>query len=255
MRIRISSTTLLVSCLVASGSGQSLYNNAETGGLTGEGLITRARPEGGFYSEVQFGNGGAGSSFRRTSFWLADDFQVINARWRVREITVWGFQDNLHYPSVNQGFVEIRRQNFDGPTVANGTFAAVEMTEIYRIFNNQPSNMYQCQKIKFNLDKILGPGKYWIVFGALGVVNVNGPWSPYLTPIGELTVPGANAMVRIGTGTAIYWRQIYDAGSLLNLDLPFWIDGEKLPLLAPRGEKIDPHPPTPDPVAVLMRLG
>lgn len=238
--------------MVAISQAQSLYNNADRYGLTQEGLRTGPRLEGGDYSEVQPGNASAGASFRRTTYWLADDFQVAASRWRVRRVTVWGFQDNLHYPSVNQGFVEIRRNKYDGPTIATGRFARSEMTDIYRIFNNQPTDMFHCQKITYELDTFLSPGEYWVVFAGLGVVNVNGPWSPFITKVGVHTLPGANAMGRV-SGQTIYWVELVDPGQWpwVPVDLPFWIDGEKLPITAP-GTRVDSPFPTPDPLASLL---
>lgn len=122
------------------------------------------------------------------------------------------------------------------------------MTDIYRIFTARPEDTYQLQKISFTLDKVLSPGYYWVVFAALGVVNVPGPYSPFLTPTGQLTVPGANAMVRI-SDTTVYWTPILDPGSFAPLDLAFWIDGDKLPITAQPGAEV--QAPSLNPLAPL----
>lgn len=210
---------------------QTLYNNATPAGLQGEGFITGNRSEGGFYSEVPQGNGGISTSFRQWTYTIADDFQVREP-WRVRSVTVWGFQPGIHDPSINTGMAEIRRDRHDGPTVAAGVFGQASMTDVYRIFTDQYTNQYHLQKLTFSINAVLPPGRYWLVYNAFGIPNVDGPQSPFLTKVGAQTTPGANAKVRISAWT-LEWHDITDVWSGLPQDIPFWIDGHRLSQIGP----------------------
>lgn len=222
---------------------QSLYNNATKVGLTGEGLRTRAHPGGGDYSEVQPGNGSVAYSFRIPQARAGEDFTVSGNDWKITRITVFGVQPTIHFPSVNKGSIEIRTGSVLGPVLAVGKVVSSQMTDIYRIFNNTPTDDYQVQRIVFGINAKLSPGHYWMTFDAGGIPNMDGPWGPFLTKVGELTVPGANAMVRV-SGPYIGWEPMIDAGSLLPQDLPFYIDGYRLHSTG--------HSPTPTPFDIAL---
>lgn len=153
-------TCLLVLCTVPVKS-EILVNNAVIAGLTAEGLRTRARPGGGDYSEIQYGNIVYGWSFRNSSARLADDFTVAGQSWFVREFVTWGFQIGIDGPTVNTGFMEICAGSCDGPVVAQGVFNRAEMTDIYRIYFQDPSREYRLQKVTYRLNAVLSPGYYW----------------------------------------------------------------------------------------------
>ncbi len=106
------------------------------------------------------------------------------------------------------------------------------MTDIYRIFFNQPQDDFQIQRVSYRLSAVLPPGYYWITFSAFGISHIDGPWGPFLTKVGEVTVPGANAMLRV-TGPYIKWDPIIDGGSNTPQDLPFEIEGHRLWAIGP----------------------
>lgn len=221
------------------GSPQALYSNAAEKGLAGEGLRTRTRVGGGDYSEVQFGNATTATSFRYPVAVSADDFQV-DTPWKVTSVTVFGYQPTLHYPSIVSGNAEIHSSSWDGPLIAKGALVQSVLTDIYRIFNNNPNDDRQVQRLSFKFNAVLKPGYYWLTFEASGVQNVDGPWGPYLTKVGALTVPGANARKRV-TGPFNLWQPIQDAGSGLPQDLPFFIDGHRLQSIGPL-DRVIPMP-------------
>lgn len=233
-------------------SAEILFNNAEVAGLAAEGLATTARPGGGYYSEVQLGNAAAAWSFRHPTFRSGDDFQVGTPGWRVRWITVFGFQPSVHVPSVSTGPIEIRLGSVTGAVVASGTVVKAEMTNIYRVFNNVFQDEYQVQKITYKVNANLPPGYYWITFSAFGIGNIDGPWGPVLTKVGALTVPGANAKTRV-SGPYIAWDPIIDPGSFLPQDLPFWIDGVRLQSIGPAGHIGPDSVPIPTPFDDALR--
>lgn len=236
---------LSLACLLLSSShGQTrLFNNATKGGLTDEGLKTRPRPGGGWYSEVQPGNGASGFSFRQWTFRLGDDFAVPSGGWRLTSVTVFGFQDNAQSPTVNVGALEIRRGSVTGEVVLTGGAPTSKWTDIYRIFNGMPDDVRRVQAVTYPVSGYLPPGYYWLVYSANGNMGISGPWSPPLTKVGSLTVPAANCMGRQSTWT-LQWVQLFDVQSGQPQDLPFWIDGYQLPSrVNPDDQQIQGPPP------------
>lgn len=216
----------------AVANGQSLFNNATPAGLVGEGLRTRPRPGGGDYSEVQSGNIGAGASFRQWTFRMGDDFTIPPGGWLITNITVFGYQIDATQATVSSGNLEVRAGSVVGPIVAEGIVLGSVMTDIYRIFNANPTDAYRVQKIIYRVNQKLRAGYYWITYSANGNQSLSGPWCPFLTKAGALTTPGANAMQR-QTGWVFHWVPQVDPGSLVPLDLPFWIDGYRLQQTGP----------------------
>lgn len=221
---------IFLSCglvLCQNASCQTLFNNAVQAGLTAEGLRTSPRPGGGDYSEVQSGNGSTGASFRQWTYLLADDFAIADGGWFITTISVFGYQTGTTGTTVSTGSLEIRRGSYFGPTVAYGSFLEDTSTDIFRIFNGQPNDDRRVQVVRYKINRKLGKGRYWILFGANGDQNFSGPWSPFLTRVGNLTTPAANAVGRIAAWSMI-WEPILDSSSLLPQDLPFIIEGQRL---------------------------
>lgn len=233
---------------------QILYNNAALAGLTLEGLRTKPRPSGGDYSEVQPGNTTTGATFRTNAARLSDDFSVTGQPWLVTGVSVFGYQNSATFPTVNTGNFEIKRDSYSGPTVATGTFKSSEFTDIYRIFFNAPDDTRRVQRIRFRFSAVLSPGRYWVVFNAFGDGSLNGPWGPYLTKVGALGTPGANAKQQV-YGEFIHWVDVYDAGSLVPQDLPFWIDGYRLPIKVNPGDQQIQGPTVPPPTLFQQAFG
>lgn len=231
MRTAFLLAAVVLSCPGAA-SSHLLFSNAARVGLLEEGLKTKQRPTGGWYSELQFPNGAAAASFRNPTFRLGDDFTVPGPGWRVKSISVYGFQPTVHSPSIGTGSIEIRIGSVVGPVVAQGSVQGSTMTDIYRIFFNQPHDDYQIQRVTYRINSVVPAGYYWITFSAFGISNLDGPWGPFLTKVGEVTVPGANAMGRV-SGPYIGWEPIIDGGSNTAQDLPFEIEGHKLQSIGP----------------------
>lgn len=230
--------------LTSAAHAELLFNNAVKAGLDGVGLTTSQRPAGGWYSDVQQGNIVFGWSFRNSSARLADDFTVPVEGWLVREFATYGFQIAVQGLTINTGLMEICRDRWDGPVVAEGVFHRAELTDIYRTIWYDHSREYQLQKVTYRVNAKLPPGTYWARWSANGNMSVGGPFVPALTEAGTLGVPGANAMQRQVT-TQIQWAPVYDGGSLVLQDLPFMIHGHKLPIKAEVGERQWPHPQLP----------
>lgn len=213
---------------MVAAQAQSLYNNAIPAGLTGEGLITGNRPAGGFYSELQGGNTSAGFNANGNPFRVADDITVPAPGWIVNMVKVFTYQTastNITAPTITGGALEIRAGSPTGTVVASGTFQSAALTEIWRIFANQPNDQRRVQIVNFSFPNVtLNPGTYWITYNLSGSL-ASGPWIPTLTRIGQPSTPGANAQQFNGTA----WATIVDSGSQQPQDLPFWIDGEVVP--------------------------
>lgn len=235
-------TLLLILCAsgVSFAQGQLLYNNASRYGLSLEGLRTSQRPGGGYYSEVQPGNmiaGYRGSVTGSNNDRLADDFVVSGSTWNVTGLSLFMYQTDVHWASVTGGLFEIHEKtslNTVGDTVASGTFQDSTLTDIYRIFNGQPSDSRQLQRVDVSFDAKLTPGNYYLVWAAKGVSQYQGPWTPHLTKSGYITLPGADALQSFNGGAT--WDYILDGTK--RQEFPFWIYGTDVqtqghPFIAP----------------------
>lgn len=240
--IKISSL-LAATAVFASSQAEVLFNNATAHGMSAEGLRTSSRNGGGSWSEIQEGNmvcGFRGSVNPGAIDRLADDFSVKSSGWTLTGAAFFMYQTDAVGVTINGGLFEVHRNlgGLVGPLVATGRFAGASVTDIFRIFRNQPYEGRRIQRIDVNFNIDLGPGDYFVVWAATGALNRTGPWSPYLTKAGWQTSPGANAL-QSNTGGAT-WMHIQDG--LKNQDLPFILYGDDGIQL----DSIDPHgPPSP----------
>ncbi len=210
---------------VVGANAQSLYNNATPAGLTLEGLRTGPRTGGGDYSEVQLGNTTAGSTVIDSLYRMGDDFTFSGNNWQVNKITIFAYHTGATVADFNGGTMEIRAGSATGSVVGTGTFGSSVFTDIYRIFNGTPGDTRRVQQVTFNFNTQLTAGTYWITYGLTN--SASSGFNPFLTKVGSLTTPGANAMqYTVSSGT---WAAVVDTGSLQPQDLPFWIDGQVVP--------------------------
>lgn len=220
---------LVASCVAPWSFSQNvLFSNAENNNLTGDGLWTRSRPAGGFYSEIQGYNtvaGFRGSIEPGANDRLADDFCVGGFGWRLLGASLFMYETDVNALSIYAGLFEVRQNLWGvvGPLVATGSFVSSSWTDTYRIFKNAPADNRRIQKVDVAFDVPLPSGKYYLVWATKGAQYKTGPWNPYLTGPGITTLPGANAKYSLNGGATYDYIQ----DGLANQDFPFVLYGSQ----------------------------
>ena len=224
---------ILVSILLLSLdslSQQYVNGNLSTGGINGAGV---AAPFGSSWSEVQSGNTQLGYTANAGTVLLADDFNVCT-NWTLSKITLFAYVNDVAISDPNNTsspFNKLVIAIYDGDPQSGGSivygdtdpnsnfFSASSSASLYRIQNLANNQNCKIWKIEVNLNQVLGPGTYWVVFSlgnSAGLTSV----VPPSTVAGTTTQSGNNAKQKnITTGI---WSAITDGGGAQ--DLPFIID-------------------------------
>ena len=211
-------------------SQQYVNGNLSTGGINGAGI---AAPFGSSWSEVQSGNTQLGYTANAGTVLLADDFNVCT-NWTLSKITLFAYVNDVTISDPNttaSPFNKLVIAIYDGDPQNGGNivygdtdpnsnfFSSSSSASLYRIQNLANNLNCKIWKIEVNLNQVLGPGTYWVVFSlgnSAGLTSV----VPPSTISGTTTQSGNNAKQKnVTTGI---WSAITDGGGAQ--DLPFIID-------------------------------
>ncbi len=184
-------------------------------------------------------NSVAGLNMSNTGFQAGDDFVVPDGQtWTLNQLKVYGYQTTATANTFTGLFVRI----YDVTPVDNNTvpiwgdfttnrYVSGTMTGIYRTFAGDTAGTTRpVVEVAANVSTApkLGPGHYWVVWGATGSLS-SGPWVVPITP----SPVGANGVQR-PDNTGVYQpaRSEYTnngvgTGTYLNYDLAFKLDGER----------------------------
>ena len=231
-------------CLfTVSANAQQYVNGVLSTGATS--ISGVAAPAGKTWSECQNPTGnttvantsaGSGAQIAANNA-VADDFTVTGAPWNLTKITVYAYSTGAaDGPSP---FNDLRLQIHNssplaGPTtvvfgdLTTNRLSASSNTNVFRIFNTvvtpatAPGTTRIIWKLEANVAVTLNPGTYWLEYQTGTALASN--FTPNSSPIGVRTLPGYNAIQRIGTA----WAALVDAGqgipSDVAVDMPFIID-------------------------------
>ncbi len=211
-------------------SQQYVNGNLSTGGINGAGV---AAPFGSSWSEVQSGNTQLGYTANSSTVLLADDFDVCT-NWTLSKITLFAYVNDaaISDPSnTSSPFNKLVIAIYDGDPQSGGSlvygdtdpnsnfFSASSSASLYRIQNLANNQNCKIWKIEVNLNQVLGPGTYWVVFSLGNSAGITS-FVPPSTVTGTTTQSGNNAKQKnVATGI---WSALTDGGGAQ--DLPFIID-------------------------------
>jgi MYXO-CTERM domain-containing protein len=162
---------------------------------------------------------GAGAQTTATNA-VAEDFVVGAGGWNVNQLTFFMYQTGATAFSFTGLNYQITTNNADpiawtAGAANNGGFAA------YRVLSTTPADTNRpIFAIQVPVNISLSPGNYFLRWQASGSL-ASGPWQPPVAPF----VAG-NATQSITAGAFL---PLIDAGSTLNMELPFKIDGTVAP--------------------------
>ena len=201
---------------------------SECQNITGNTTVTNTNA--GFGASVAAGNS------------VADDFTVpAGATWAINKITVYAYSTGS--PATPSPFTDLRIKIHSGnpltgtPAVAFGDLTTNRLTTAtsaatYRIFNTlvppTPTGITRLLwKLEANISTLLTPGTYWLEFQTGTALTSN--FVPSSSPVGVRTLPGYNAIQKIGTT----WAALVDGGSTsagaaandpVAVDIPFIVN-------------------------------
>jgi subtilisin-like proprotein convertase family protein len=226
------------------------YNNGvlSTGATTLSGV---AAPAGTTWSECQnvtgnlaIANTSAGFSAGLTAGnSIADDFTVpAGPSWNLTKITVYAYSTGSTgtVSPFNDLRVRIHSSNpLSGPTtilfgdLTTNRLAASTSTNVFRIFStvvfaSASGTTRNIWRLEANASVTLAPGTYWLEYQTGTALASN--FSPPSSPVGVRTLPGYNAIQKIGAGA---WVALVDdgvtnaggaGGAPVAMDMPFRLD-------------------------------
>jgi subtilisin-like proprotein convertase family protein len=233
---------LLILCGTSSHAQQYVNGVLSTGATSISGV---AAPAGWTWSECQNPTGnttvantnaGYGAQISANNA-MADDFTVIGS-WNLTKITVYAYSTGFVGTVSPFNDLRIRIHNSSplaGPTtvvfgdMTTNRLSSSTSTSVYRIFNTvvtpatPPNTTRIIWKLEANVSVTLPAGTYWLEYQTGTALASN--FTPNSSPIGVRTLPGYNAIQRIGTA----WAAAVDLGqgsaaSPVAIDMPFIID-------------------------------
>lgn len=165
---------------------------------------------------------GAGAQGGATNNSVADNFTVGGPGWNVNQLTFFMYQtgaaSTFTFTGVNYQIVSNNADPISWTSAVPGNGGLVG----YRVTGTTLTNTDRAIfALTVPVALSLTPGNYFLRWQATGSL-ASGPWQPPVVP----TVAGGNSTQSLAGGV---YNPLLDAGSAVNVELPFRIDGEIVP--------------------------
>jgi PEP-CTERM motif len=190
-----------------------LFNNGQVVDGTGLSILTTPATTFGFGTQTASGNA------------VADNFTVGGAGWNVQSLDFYSYQT----AAVGFTFQQATWSIVSGANINSGTIIASGVTNVtngglvgYRVTSTTPTNTDRAiYRLSTDIpDLILAAGSYFLTWSLTGT-SPSGPWTPPI--VGS---PGVGNALQ-STASAPY-ATLIEAGSGLNVELPFTINGVRV---------------------------
>jgi PEP-CTERM motif len=158
--------------------------------------------------------------------YVADNFTVSGSSWNVESLDFYSYQTG----AVGFTFTNATWSIVSGANVNTGTIIASGTTAVtngglmgYRALSTTPTNTDRAiYRLSTDIpDLVLATGNYFLTWSLTGTA-ASGPWTPPI--VGS---PGAGNALQATTASAGVYVTLVEAGSGLNVELPFTINGTR----------------------------
>lgn len=188
----------------------------DNGPVVSAGLSTLTAPATTFGFGTQTASGSA----------VADNFSVGGSGWNVQSLDFYSYQSF----AVGFTFQQATWSIVSGANVNTGTIIASGVTNVtnggimgYRVQSTTPTNTDRAiYRLSTDIpDLVLAAGNYFLTWSLTGTA-ASGPWTPPI--VGS---PGAGNASQLTSTSGGLYVTLVEAGSGLNVELPFTINGER----------------------------
>lgn len=178
---------------------------------------------------------------------MADNFTVGGNGWIINSVRFYLYQTGATAASVNDIRMQIWSSGAPGGggsvtwgDLVTNVWSSTVMSDVYRTTNTGTTDTTRRIQIVdvAGLNIALGPGTYWLQWGAGGTL-ASGPWQAPLTLPGATGYPAGGDALQFLTSTGM-WNPALDNG--VQTDLPFTIFGTL-------------QPPIPEPTVGVLMIG
>lgn len=161
---------------------------------------------------------------------MADDFEVTDGKWVLKQIHFFAYQTNAPTNSTMTG---VYLQIWDGPPndpnskvvwgdLTTNRLASTSWAGIYRDSETTPGVANRpIMRNVVTVDTALPRGTYWLDWMTDGSASYSGPWAPPITITGQATT--GNALQYVSAGSS--WADALDSGIGTPQGMPFVIYG------------------------------